>query len=61
MLVKRVVADAFRAEGTHESDTWSGWNDSGITVQPGTYYCRITVRYTSGGTEEVIRKIAVIR
>lgn len=59
--VKDVLIDAYRDAGTHQSETWSGINDKGQDVVPGTYFCRITVRYASGRTETLRRKIAVVR
>ena len=59
--VKDVVRDGYRAAGAHQSDTWNGDNDKGRAVVPGTYFCRITVRYASGRTESFRRKIAVVR
>ncbi len=60
-LVSRLVTDAFRSAGSHRSDTWAGINDKSLDVLPGTYFCRITARYTSGKQESFMRKIAVIR
>ncbi|MBN1212018.1 MAG: T9SS type A sorting domain-containing protein, partial [candidate division Zixibacteria bacterium] len=59
--VKQVVMNVFRDAGSHQSDTWSGHNDKGLKVVPGTYFCRITARYVSGREESFRRKIAVIR
>jgi hypothetical protein len=56
-----IADDAFRAAGTHSSDTWRGSNDAGLTVLPGTYFCRIIAQYTDGRTEEFRRKVAVVR
>jgi hypothetical protein len=61
-LVASVAADSFRGAGPHyDEDTWAGLNGAGHIVQPGTYFCRITARYGSGRTEEVRRKLAVMR
>ncbi|PKK85034.1 MAG: hypothetical protein CVT49_00390 [candidate division Zixibacteria bacterium HGW-Zixibacteria-1] len=59
--VREVVMNSYRAAGSYNSDTWTGDNDSGLDVLPGTYFCRITARYNSGRTESFRRKIAVIR
>ena len=59
--VKEVVMDAFRLAGPHQSDQWSGHNGVGLDVIPGTYFCRITARYTDGTVETFRRKVAVIR
>jgi hypothetical protein len=59
--VKEVVMDAFRAAGTHQSDQWAGQNGVGLDVIPGTYFCRITARYTNGTVATFRRKVAVVR
>jgi hypothetical protein len=59
--VKQIAMNAFREATSHQSDTWSGINDIGREVVPGTYFCRITARYGSGRVESYRRKIAVIR
>ncbi|MEW5995210.1 MAG: hypothetical protein AB1744_12570, partial [Candidatus Zixiibacteriota bacterium] len=58
--VKEIVMNAFRTAGSHQ-ETWSGINDVGRPVISGTYFCRITARYSSGRVESFRRKIAVIR
>ncbi len=60
-LVKKVVSNEFKTIGSHQEDSWSGDNDAGRGIVPGTYFCRITARYTSGKTESFRRKIAVVR
>jgi hypothetical protein len=60
-LVKTVATGAYRSAGAYEQDIWTGLNDLGHTVLPGTYFCRVTARYTSGNSEDVKRKVAVIR
>jgi hypothetical protein len=59
--VKQIAMNAFREATSHQSDTWSGINDIGREVVPGTYFCRITARYGSGRVESYRSKIAVIR
>jgi hypothetical protein len=59
--VKEVIMDASRASGTHQSDQWTGQNGVGLGVIPGTYFCRITARYTNGTVETFRRKVAVVR
>jgi len=58
--VKQVTQDWLRSAGSHQT-TWSGVNDVGREVVPGTYFCRITARYGSDRVESYRRKIAVIR
>jgi hypothetical protein len=61
-LVATITTDSFRPAGSHyDRDTWTGLNGAGHIVQPGTYFCRVTARYGSGRTEEVKRKLAVMR
>ncbi|MFH1312628.1 MAG: right-handed parallel beta-helix repeat-containing protein [Candidatus Eisenbacteria bacterium] len=60
-LVKRVAIGAHRPAGSNDRESWNGTNDRGSTVIPGTYICRVTVRYVSGGTEEARRMMAVVR
>ena len=61
VAVKRVTINATRGAGPHQEDFWYGVNDKGLAVIPGTYYCRITVRYNSGRAEVFRRKAAVVR
>jgi hypothetical protein len=60
-LVKKMVDNSYRPAGSYQQDTWSGTNASGLMVVPGTYFCRITARYSSGQVESVRRKVAVLR
>ena len=59
--VAQIAENEFRSAGPHQDETWNGLNDAGLRVVPGTYFCRITVRYISGRTESARRKVAVIR
>jgi len=60
-LIKAVARDSHRIAGAYTSDKWYGVDDLGLTVVPGTYFCRITAHYDSGETESYRRKIAVLR
>jgi hypothetical protein len=60
-LVKKVAYNSERSQGAHQEDTWSGLNEEGLGVLPGTYLCRITATYSSGRTESCRRKVMVIR
>jgi hypothetical protein len=40
---------------------WDGRDGSGSTMQNGTYFARLSVRYEDGGAEEAVRKVAVLR
>ncbi|MCD6161062.1 MAG: right-handed parallel beta-helix repeat-containing protein [candidate division Zixibacteria bacterium] len=59
--VKDVTINSFRPAGSYQSDSWMGFNNSCLKVVSGTYFCRITAKYTSGREECFRRKIAVIR
>ena len=60
-FIKTIAHDEFRSAGTYQSDVWRGRNDTGLNVIPGTYFCRIHVKYDSGNEEDFKRKIAVVR
>jgi hypothetical protein len=60
-LVRRVASGSYRPAGANALDLWDGRNDSGDTVIPGTYLCRVTARYASGGSEAARRLVAVVR
>lgn len=60
-LVCRLVQQADRPAGAHQTDTWSGRNGDGRIVLPGVYFCRITATYDSGRSESFTRKVAVVR
>jgi len=59
--VKDVVIGAMCPAGETQYETWTGVNDLGLNVLPGTYFCRITAHYNSGREESFRRKIAIIR
>lgn len=59
--VNEVAQNSRRNAGAYTIDRWYGVDDLGLTVIPGTYFCRITAHYDSGKTESFRRKIAVIR
>ena len=59
--VKEILMNGLRTEGSHDEDIWTGLNDAGLNVLPGTYFCRITARYVSGHTESLRRKISIVR
>jgi hypothetical protein len=59
--IKHLVQGSIRSSGRYQSDIWSGHNDDGLIVIPGTYICRITAHYLDGGQESHIRKVAVLR
>jgi hypothetical protein len=59
--VLMVTAGQHKGTGVHQDERWNGRNGRGLTVVPGTYYCRITARYSDGRVEVARRKVAVIR
>ncbi|MFH2037332.1 MAG: hypothetical protein ABIJ45_13080, partial [Candidatus Zixiibacteriota bacterium] len=59
--IRQVADNSFRSAGSQQQDVWRGHNDNGFAVQPGTYYCRITARYVSGGSEVLRRKVSIVR
>jgi flagellar hook assembly protein FlgD len=60
-LVKTIATGVHSPAGAHDDHAWTGLNNSGHVVIPGTYLCRVTARYSSGRVEDVKRKVAVIR
>ncbi len=50
-----------RAAGLHQSDVWNGRNGRGALVQPGVYVAELTVRLDDGRSEQLRRKVAVVR
>jgi hypothetical protein len=61
-LVKTLNSGTLRQGGfVHEDITWDGTDDSGARVQNGAYFAVLDVRYTDGGKEEAVRKVAVLR
>ncbi|MEW5702536.1 MAG: Ig-like domain-containing protein [Candidatus Zixiibacteriota bacterium] len=59
--VRTILQRASRDAGSHQTEVWDGLNGSGQMVLPGAYYCRITVKYTSGESAHFKRKVAVVR
>ena len=59
--VRILVRNELRTAGMQNTDTWAGNNDHGKKVAPGTYFCRIRARYTSGTEEISQRMVTVVR
>lgn len=59
--VAQIAWNETRSAGPHQDQTWDGYNDVGLKVVSGTYFCRITAHYHSGRTETARRKVSVIR
>ncbi len=61
-LISTLDAGTSRAGGlVHEDITWNGKDHGGAKVQNGTYFAVLSARYESGGSEEAVRKVAVLR
>ncbi|MCA9751977.1 MAG: DUF11 domain-containing protein, partial [Gemmatimonadetes bacterium] len=59
--VRTILAGVPLGAGLHQDATWDGRNGRGDTVANGTYLARIQVSYESGGSDEIVRKVAVVR
>jgi hypothetical protein len=47
--------------GLHQNRTWDGRNGNGDVVRNGVYVAELVVAWDSGGSERVLRKVAVVR
>ncbi|MCK5618056.1 MAG: hypothetical protein KAJ17_01590, partial [Candidatus Krumholzibacteria bacterium] len=50
-----------RPAGLHQDDVWDGRNGRGSTVVNGVYIAELRVSYRSGGSDRLLRKVAVVR
>ncbi|NIT02338.1 MAG: tandem-95 repeat protein [Candidatus Latescibacteria bacterium] len=50
-----------RPAGLYQDDQWDGRNDRGVVVVNGVYLAELVVRYTDGGGDRKLRKVAVVR
>lgn len=50
-----------RASGLHQDDRWDGRNGRGQSVYNGVYVARLEVRYDDGTSDQLMRKLAVVR
>jgi hypothetical protein len=61
-LVKTLDAGSTRGgQRMHEDITWDGKDERDATVQNGTYFAVLDVRYKDGARGEAVRKVAVLR
>ncbi len=60
-LVAIILQDEARAAGFYQSDVWQGLNGNGTTVRNGVYLAELTVQYSDGSRERILRKVAVVR
>jgi hypothetical protein len=59
--VATLLDDAARGAGLQQSDSWSGRNGRGDAVANGVYVAELKVRFDDGGSERLLRKLAVVR
>lgn len=59
--VRTLLKDATLAAGLHQDLVWEGRNGRGHAVVNGVYLAELTVRFTDGGRERLLRKVAVVR
>jgi hypothetical protein len=50
-----------RPAGLYQDDVWDGRNGKGTAVQNGVYIAELRVSYAGGGSERLLRKVAVVR
>ncbi len=60
-IVRRLLDGVHRQAGLYQQDRWDGRNGRGAAVRNGVYLAEIRVRYDDGGTERLVRKVAVVR
>lgn len=60
-LVRTLLQGDARSAGLHQDLTWDGRNGKGVVVVNGVYLAEFVVALASGGTEKMIRKVAVVR
>jgi hypothetical protein len=59
--VAALLDDASRPAGLHEQDAWNGRNGRGDVIANGVYVAEMIVRFDSGETQRLLRKVAVVR
>jgi hypothetical protein len=59
--VLTILSNARRLRGLHQDDDWDGRNGRGVVVQNGVYVAELVVRYAGGGSQRLLRKVAVLR
>lgn len=60
-IVKTLLDGVPLGAGLHQDTTWDGRNGRGHTVVNGVYLAEIAVSFDDGGSERILRKIAVVR
>jgi hypothetical protein len=59
--VLTILEGAPLAAGLHQNRSWDGRNGKGDVVRNGVYVAELVVDWDSGGSERVLRKVAVVR
>jgi hypothetical protein len=59
--VRSVLDGVLRSAGLQQDDHWDGRNGRGAVVQNGVYLAELNVNYVNGGSERLLRKVAVLR
>jgi hypothetical protein len=59
--VVTLLDGAQRQAGLHQEDRWDGRNGRGATVYNGVYVAELTARFDDGTSQQVRRKVAVVR
>jgi hypothetical protein len=59
--VRTVLDGAALGAGLHQATTWDGRNGTGEVVRNGVYVAEIAVQYADGGSDRLLRKVAVVR
>ena len=61
-LVKTLESGEHRGGGrVYDDIRWNGADERGATLQSGTYFAVLIVRYDDGAAEKAVRKVAVLR
>jgi hypothetical protein len=60
-IVRTLLAGEPLGTGLHQDLTWDGRNGGGNVVTNGTYVAEIAVQWDDGGSERLLRKMAVVR
>jgi hypothetical protein len=59
--IKTVIDNEQRSGELHQDDAWDGRNGKGDAVRNGVYIAELSVHYTDGEQERILRKVAVVR
>jgi hypothetical protein len=59
--VVTLLQEAPLGAGLHQDTSWDGRNGRGHAVQNGVYLAELSVIYSGGGSDRIMRKVAVVR